>query len=208
MNNNINPDIIKNKKSFIEIMSRGNRNMDDNKNKKNDKGSGLAIGISLGLCIGVAIGIITNNIGLWLPVGLCLGVAFGSAFNASRNGEDAEEYLDKFVIKFNREAVCMGDDVDNKIYQIEMPSSATLGDLMHVVRNGGNGNDWHITSGYEWDIYTNIGKLARISPQTEKVTYYDKNEDIQLSDLGIIWVYVARDIDEVNVDKLEDVFRD
>ena len=182
--------------------------MDNNKNKKNNNGSGLAIGMSLGLCIGVAVGSITNNIGLWLPVGLCLGVTFGSAFNASRNGEDTEKSPDKFVIKFNREPVCMGDDVYNDIYQIEMPTDATLGDLMDVVRYGGNGNDWHITSGYEWDVYTNIGKLARISPQTEKVTYYDKNKDIQLSELDIKWVYAARDIDKVDVDRLENVFRD
>ena len=119
-----------------------------------------------------------------------------------------DRFRKKTVIKYNREPVCMGDDVYNDIYQIEMSGDATLGDLVHVVRHGGNGNNWCIPSGYEWVIYTNIGKIARISPQTEKVTYYDKSKDAHLTSLDIKWIYAARDIDEVNVDKLEDVFRD
>lgn len=62
----------------------------------------------------------------------------------------------------------MGDDVNNNIYQIEMPGDATLGDLMYVVKDGGCGNDWPVTSGFEWDIYSNIGRSARISPQIDK----------------------------------------
>lgn len=188
--------------------------MSSNRKRKNNEGRGLAFGLSLGLCIGTAIGTATGNIGLWLPIGLALGVALGSSFKESDKGEDMEkdsdneEVSDKIIIRFNREPVCMGDDVFNNIYQIEMPGDATLGDLMDIVRHGGNGNDWPVTSGYEWDVYTNIGKLARISPQTEKVTYYEKDGDVQLADLDIRWVYAARDIDKVDIDKLEGVFRD
>lgn len=116
--------------------------------------------------------------------------------------------MKRIVIKFNREAVCMGDDVNNNIYQIGMPGDATLGDLMYVVKEGGCGNDWPVTSGFEWDIYSNIGRIARIPRRTEEIVYYDNNKDMQLSSLDIQWVYAARDIDEVNVDKLEGIFSD
>ncbi len=173
-------------------------------NKPNNNEDNMAIGMALGLCIGAAIGSITKNIGLWISVGLCLGVAFGSAFSNSDNNEA----LDNIIIKFNREAVCMGDDIYNDIYKIEMPANAALGDLMNVVRYGGSGNDWHITSGYKWDIYTNIGKIATINPQIEKVIYYEKKKDTLLSDLDIKWIYAAREIDEIDINRLEDIFRD
>ena len=176
--------------------------MNDRKKRNSYPGSYQALGIALGLCIGTAIGTYTNSIGLWLPIGMCLGVAIGSSLDLYNNRED----MDGIIIKYNREAVCMGDDVDNNIYTIKMPSKSTLGDLMKTIRYGGNGNEWPITNGYEWDIYTNIGKLSRISPQIEKITYYDKDKDILLSTLGISWVYAARDIDEVDVDKLEEIF--
>ena len=56
--------------------------------------------------------------------------------------------MKKNVIKFNREPVCMGDDVFNDIYDIELPDSATLGDLMDAVRCGGHGNDWPVCFPY------------------------------------------------------------
>ena len=178
--------------------------MNDRKKRNSYPGSYQALGIALGVCFGTAIGSSTNNIGLWLPIGMCLGVAIGSSLDLYNNRED----MDGIIIKYNREAVCMGDDVDNNIYTIKMPSTSTLGDLMKTIRYGGNGNEWPITNGYEWDIYTNIGKLSRISPQIEKITYYDKDKDILLSTLGINWVYAARDIDEVDVDKLEEIFKE
>ncbi len=36
-------------------------------------------------------------------------------------------------LTFHREAVCMGDDVQNGTYHIEMPDDADLGDLMDVI---------------------------------------------------------------------------
>ena len=47
-------------------------------------------------------------------------------------------------IRFGRRSVCMGDDVNNGIYSIEMPDDATLAELMHVLLYGGNGNTWPI----------------------------------------------------------------
>lgn len=115
----------------------------------------------------------------------------------------------KSYIKYNRMSVCMGDDVCNDIYKIEMPSDATLGDLMDVVEHGGFGNNWPITSGYEWDVYANIGKIARIAPQTEKITYYDdNNKDIQLASLNIQWLFAARKSDTIDPSRLEEIFRD
>ena len=76
--------------------------------------------------------------------------------------------MKRIVIKFNRETVCMGDDIYNNIYRIEMPGDAALGDLMYVVKDGGCGNDWPVPSDFEWDIYSNIGRIARISRRTEE----------------------------------------
>ncbi len=104
--------------------------------------------------------------------------------------------------------VCMGDDVDNSIFDIELHNNATLGDLMDVIRYGGYGNKWPITSGYKWEVYSNIGKIAKISPQTEHITYYYKTKDEKLSALSIQWVYAAREIDDVDIVKLENLFGD
>ena len=48
------------------------------------------------------------------------------------------------TISFHRKSVCMGDDAGNGEYTIQMPDAATLGDLMHVILRGGNGNGWPI----------------------------------------------------------------
>lgn len=114
----------------------------------------------------------------------------------------------KTVIRFNREPVCMADDVYNNIYDIALPDSATLSDLVDSVRYGGHGNDWPITLGYNWDIYTNIGRIAHISPQTERVSYHDQTKDIKLSSLGIRWVYAAIEAGTVDMNRLEDLFKD
>lgn len=68
-------------------------------------------------------------------------------------------------LTFHREAVCMGDDVQNGTYHIEMPDDADLGDLMDVILHGGRGNDWPIpfTGAHSyWVIESNIGDLANI----------------------------------------------
>lgn len=100
---------------------------------------------------------------------MCLGLVIGSM------GKD--DYKESVIINYNRMPVCMGDDVYNGIYEIKMPREATVDDSMNIVKSGGNGNDWPVTSGSEWDIYSNIGRIARISPQTEEISYYDKNKD-------------------------------
>lgn len=93
-------------------------------------------------------------------------------------------------IRFGRRSVSMGDDIYNGIYTIEMPDEATLGDLMRVILDGGNGNTWPIPSTSScWNIYSNIGKLADIAPEKVQIDYVDKGESEPLSSLGIEWVY-------------------
>ena len=43
------------------------------------------------------------------------------------------------IVKYNRRALCAGDDVNNGVYKIEMPDNATLGDLIEILLRGGNG---------------------------------------------------------------------
>ena len=42
-------------------------------------------------------------------------------------------------ISFNRQSVCMGDDIDNAVYMMSFPEDAELRDLMRVIVRGGNG---------------------------------------------------------------------
>ena len=101
------------------------------------------------------------------------------------------------TIKYGRKALCMGDDVYNGIYRIEMPDDATLHDLIYVLLHGGNGNDWPIpmTSEIGWVIYSDIGKLADVSAD-EKQIGYSFPEGSKISALGISWVYGAREGDD------------
>ena len=46
------------------------------------------------------------------------------------------------IVRYNRRALCAGDDVYNGVYKIEMPDDAALRDLVDVVLHGGKGNTW------------------------------------------------------------------
>ena len=102
----------------------------------------------------------------------------------------------------------MGDDVNNNIYQIGMPGDATVYNLMNIIKSGGNGNEWPTPMGFDWILYSNIGRLAKIYSNKMKIDFYDIAPRTKLSNLGIEWVYAARESDEVNVDKLEGIFSD
>ena len=69
------------------------------------------------------------------------------------------------LIEFHRVSVCMGDDVWNGKYTIEMPDDATLGELLYIILHGGNGNIWPIPytgANSNWWVQSNIGNLAKI----------------------------------------------
>ncbi len=94
------------------------------------------------------------------------------------------------IIKFNRRALCAGDDVNNGVYMINMPDNATLGDLIEILLRGGNGNDWPIPCNHDgWDFYSNIGKVADVSPDKKHIEYFDGDGSSLLSVLGIEWVF-------------------
>lgn len=103
-------------------------------------------------------------------------------------------------IRFGRRSVCMGDDVNNGIYTINMPDEATLGDLMHIIWQGGNGNTWPVpTTSTCWNIYSNIGRLADIIPEKKQINYISFNENDLLSLLGIEWVYGGHEEDDLDI---------
>lgn len=101
------------------------------------------------------------------------------------------------TVKYNRESLSMGDDAYNGVYRIEMPDDATLGELIHVLLHGGNGNDWPIptTSVIGWVIYSDIGRLADVSADKKRIDYIVP-EGSKLSALGVRWVYGAREGEE------------
>ena len=101
------------------------------------------------------------------------------------------------IIKYNRRALCMGDDADNGIYKIEMPDDAVLSDLINVLLKGGNGNNWPIpqTSEIGWVIYSGIGKIADISHDHKCIEYCNFNKETKLSTLDIHWVFGEREGD-------------
>ena len=93
-------------------------------------------------------------------------------------------------IRYNRRALCAGDDAKNGIYNIQLPDDAVLSDLMDVVLHGGNGNDWPIPWGYHgWLIHSNIGKIAEVSSDFSRIDYCVMDENLKLTDLGIEWVF-------------------
>lgn len=101
-------------------------------------------------------------------------------------------------IEFRRESVCMGDDVWNGIYTIEMPEDATLGELLDIILHGGNGNDWPIPytgADSTWWIHSNIGNLARIYTDSDgewHISDHCRDEKTLLKDLGIEWTFGRR----------------
>ena len=93
-------------------------------------------------------------------------------------------------IRFNRRALCAGDDVNNGIYDIQMPEYAMLSDLIEVLLHGGNGCDWPIPWDHDgWLIYSNIGNIAHVSGDLKRVEYCGVQGSAELSGLGIEWVF-------------------
>ena len=108
------------------------------------------------------------------------------------------------TIRYGSRSVCMGDDVNNGIYTIEMPDEATLGDLMRVVMHGGDGNTRPIpTTSTTWQIYTNIGMVAEIMPEKKEIHYIDHDEKASLYSSGIIWVYGCHEEYDVDIAMIE-----
>lgn len=112
------------------------------------------------------------------------------------------------TIRFGRRSVCMGDDVNNGIYTIEIPADATLGELVGVVMNGGNGNTWPIpTTSTCWNLYSNIGKIADIIPDKKQIDYViGKDEGEPLSSLGIKWVFGGHEETDLDIAFIEKSF--
>lgn len=106
---------------------------------------------------------------------------------------------DMIAISFRRASVCMGDDAGNGEYTIELQDNATLGELLHVILNGGSGNDWPIPytgADSHWVIRSNIGSLARIYTDSAGEWHIDDyccDEQTPLSELGITWTFGGRD---------------
>ena len=101
-------------------------------------------------------------------------------------------------LSFRRKSVSMGDDAGNGEYTIEMPDTASLGDLINVILHGGNGNDWPIPytgANSFWVIRSNIGDLADIYTDTEgewHIAYLAFGESAPLKSLGLTWIYGDR----------------
>ena len=102
----------------------------------------------------------------------------------------------------------MGDDVQNGIYKIEMPSDATLEDLIDILLKGGNGNDWPIPMMSEigWIICSNIGILAVVSADKKTIDYSDIAKDTKLSELGINWVFAERESKSPDIARISRIF--
>ncbi len=107
------------------------------------------------------------------------------------------------IVKYNRRALCMGDDVYNGVYDISMPDDATLADLIFILINGGNGNDWPIpmTSEIGWTVYSNVGKIADVTADKKQIDYLDP-KDAKISELGIVWVFGARSDEDTSAAEL------
>ena len=105
------------------------------------------------------------------------------------------------ILPFNRESVSMGDDAGSGEYTIEMPNTATLGDLINVIMHGGNGNDWPIPytgANSFWVIRSDVGDLADIYTDEEGewiIRYLTYDENAPLESLGITWIFGAFGLD-------------
>ena len=99
------------------------------------------------------------------------------------------------LIEFHRVSVCMGDDVWNGKYTIEMPDDATLGELLYIILHGGNGNIWPIPytgANSNWWVQSNIGNLAKIYTDNDgewHIEDYYCDAQTPLKDLGIKWTF-------------------
>lgn len=114
---------------------------------------------------------------------------------------------ERMIIKYNRRALCMGDDAYNRIYRIEMPDDAALEDLIAVLLRGGNGNDWPIpqTSVIGWTIYSDVGVLADVSADKKRLRFRFPKET-RLSALGLRWVFGARSDESPDASELDRLF--
>ena len=109
------------------------------------------------------------------------------------------------IIKFNRRSICMGDDVMNGIYKIDLPDDAAVADLVDVALHGGFGNTWPIPSLYPWLVYSNIGVLARTADNKAQTFFVDAQT--KLSTLEIRWIYADAEDDKHEIADLEKKFR-
>ena len=112
------------------------------------------------------------------------------------------------IIKYNRRPVCMGDDVQNGIYKINMSEDSTLDDLIDVLLNGGSGNTWPIPqmSDIGWIICSNIGALAVVSADKKTIDYYEGSRNMKLSILGIKWVFAEREGTSPDISRISKIF--
>ncbi len=101
-------------------------------------------------------------------------------------------------ISFNRESVCMGDDIKNDTYMMSFQDNAELRELMRVLVCGGNGNTWPIpgTINEDWKIETNVGDAAILhaNEKGEWICNYLRpfSADKPLKDCRIERVYACR----------------
>ena len=108
------------------------------------------------------------------------------------------------IVKYNRSALCMGDDAYNVIYRIQMPDHATVSDLISILLCGGNGNYWPIpqTSRIGWVIWSNVGRIADVSPDKKQIVCHVPDA-ADIAALDIEWVFGAREGEEVDAEALE-----
>ena len=88
------------------------------------------------------------------------------------------------TITFGRKSVCMGDDAGNGEYIIEMPDTATLGDLMHAILHGGNGNE-HKDIAFEFGMWISpkfklllIKEFERLKKEEQKQLGWDAKREL------------------------------
>ena len=94
------------------------------------------------------------------------------------------------TIRYNRRALCMGDDIYNGVYEIRLPDDAALKDLVSVMMHGGNGNGWPLPQNHGgWVIHTNAGVIAHVSPDQKSVQYCDGDGSTGLAGSGIEWAF-------------------
>jgi len=105
------------------------------------------------------------------------------------------------VLSYSRESVCLGDDAGSGEYRIELPDTAVLGDLIHVIMHGGSGNEWPIPytgANSFWVIRADHGNLADIFTDGEgdwNIRYLSYSETTPLKPLGLTRVFAARGLD-------------
>ena len=101
-------------------------------------------------------------------------------------------------ISFNRQSVCMGDDIKNGFYKMSFQDDDELRDLIRCIVRGGNGNTWPIpgTTNEDWQVESNIGDIAILhaDDKGEWICSYLKpfSADALLKECGIERIYACR----------------